>query len=471
MRSESQSFAEFDAEYGFTEKCGFKLSEKQIEDVERFVEWDVSCNFYEVGGGKTVVSSVVSLMQGHSLTIVIVPPILITPWVRWLNKISGRVVAYRGVPKVRNALDYSKARWIIVSHALFRDEFDRLHKEFKSRPSAQLIVDEAHAIKNVESKLYGKVRDMADGNSLQLLTGTPISKPLDAYAYISLKTPKLYRSFKQVENLYVADRDFFGRVLSYQDLPVLAKDFAMQTITRTKKEIHNYDNPPNYPDGAYELSADHYKLYEKLVEEQLLKFEDGTKIDASSATKLYHAVQQIVVNYDYFSNDPKKRSASFDLLDLTIEQTRCQEIGHSKLIIWTNYRMTSAKVQQYLLDKGVNSVAAYGGSNAEKAVEAFIEDPKTRVLVGQYQSCGAGLNPQAVCWESLFLELSTVPIYMRQALGRIDRYGQKHIPTQRLAFAAGTMQESLLAKLLANDESVVEVELTKESLRKILLGL
>jgi len=463
-------FPDFDEDYGFTAKCGFALSPIQVADVEQFSQWRVSCNFYETGSGKTVCSTVISLMAGHSLTIVTVPPILITPWGRWLNKVSERVVLFRGKPKDRAAMDLTKARWIVVSHALFRDEFARLLAEFMSRPSAELIVDEAHAIKNIESKLFKKVEVMAQDKSLQLLTGTPISKPLDAYSYIRLKTPKMYRSFQQFENLYVGERDFFGRVEAYQDLPTMAEHFAMQTITRTKFDIHGYDNPPNYPDGSYELADDHMRLYEQLVDEQMLQFSDGQKIDASSATKLYHALQQLVVNFDYFSNDPKKKSAAYDYLDLTIEQTQCEKLDKSKLIVWTNYKMTSASVLKYLLDKGINAVAAYGDSNAEKAVESFMNNPNTRVLVAQYQSAGMGLNPQEVCWEAFFMELSTVPIYMRQALGRIDRMGQQHLPTQRLAVAQGTIQALLLEKLLRNDDYAVEVEITKESLRKSLLG-
>lgn len=465
-----QKFADFDADYGFTNLCGFNLSPMQIEDAENFAKWKIFGNFYETGGGKTVVGTVVSLMRRHTLTIITVPPILITPWVRWLKKVSSGVVTYRGTPRERAALDLSEARWIVVSHSLFRDDFTRLKSAFDGASNSELIVDEAHAVKNIESKLFRKVQSLTLGKSLQLLTGTPISKPMDAYAYITLKTPTLYRSYGQFESMYVDERDFFKKPLSYRHLDLAAADLSLQTITRTKRQLHGYHNPPNYPDGSYELDKGHYDLYEKLVEEQILKFDNGEKIDASTATRLHHALQQIVANYDHFSNEPKNRAKVYDLLDLTIEQTRCNEQDMSKLIIWTNYRMTSGKVTQYLLDKGYKAVAAYGGSNAEKSVEAFMLDPETRFLVAQYQSAGAGLNPQLVCWESLFFELTTVPIYMRQALGRLDRMGQTRIPTQRIAIAQGTIQEALLAHLLKNDDYASEVEVTKESLRQSLLG-
>jgi SNF2 family DNA or RNA helicase len=465
-----QTFAEFDKDYKFTEKCGFSLSDLQVNDTEQFATWDVSGNFYEVGGGKTVCATAVSLMRQHDLTIVTVPPILITPWVRWLNKVSENVIAYRGTPKERVLLEINTARWIVVSHSLFRSEFAKLMKAFSKRDRAEVIVDESQAIKNIESKLFQTVQAMSLNGSLQMLSGTPISKPLDAYAYIALKTPKLYRSYGQFENLYVAERNFFKVPTAYQDLDVMAKHFALQTITRTKLQLHGYNNPPNFPDCTYELSTEHSKLYEKLVDEQILKFDNGQKIDASTAVKLYHAVQQIIANFEHFSNNPEKRSTTFDLLDLTIEQTNCNDLDASKLIVWTNYKMTSARVLAYLVGKGFKAVAAYGGANSEKSVEAFMHDPSTRILVAQYQSAGAGLNPQEVCWESIFFELTTVPIYMRQALGRIDRLGQKHIPTQRIFIAQGTVQEALIERLLSNDDRAVEVETTKESLRKSLLG-
>lgn len=464
-----------------------------MADVTSFLQWPAIGNFYEVGGGKTVVSTVVSLMGGNDLTLVVAPPILITPWVRWLNKVSERVVDYRGTPAARKKIDISGARWVVTTPGMLRLDYPRLYAEVYSRSSAQLIVDEAHGLKNVASKFFLGVEELVFSSSiyrttrsgsrvkipnfpkefhvtLQKLTGTPISKPLDAYAYIALKTPDIYRGLSQVESLYVADRDYFGAITKYKNLDKLAADFSLHTITRTKEEIHGYNNPPLYPEASYSLSAAHYKLYEKLVEEQLLQFDDGQKIDVSTANKLYHALQQVVVNFDYFSNNPEAKSESLELIDMTIEQTQCLLTEKSKLIIWTNYKMSSARVLRYLVEKGIKAVAAYSGANSEKSVEAFMSDPECRILVAQYQSAGMGLNPQGVCWESLFLELTTVPIYMRQALGRIDRYGQKHLPTQRLAFAVGTVQESIMAKLLVNDANAVEVEVTKTALRAMLFG-
>lgn len=301
--------------------------------------------------------------------------------------------------------------------------------------------------------------------TLQLLTGTPVNKPTDAYAYIKLKTPGIYRSFAHFENLHVEERDFFKKPIKFGNLELLKNNFNLQTITRTREEVHGQHAPDIFPDCEYSLSREHITLYNKLVEEQLLLFDDGTMIDATSMQKLRHALQQVVVNFDHFSNNPKNVSTAYDLLDHTLE-----EIEDNKLIVWINYRRSAASVLNYLKGRGITAMAAYGGSDSQAAVSSFMDPAGCQVLVGHYQSCGAGLNPQEVCFNSLFLELSTVPLYVRQALGRVSRTGQKKIPIQRLAVARGTVQVHLLRSLVNNDDLVATIEPTKKSVRAMLLG-
>lgn len=465
---------------GFEAKAGFALAPIQIQDVEQFLEWEKSLNTYEVGGGKTVVSTVVSLMAESQVTLVIMPPILLAGWEKWLRRVSDNILRYQGPPKVREVMSLRGPRWVLMSHHIFRGDFERIKEETRGL-RLELIVDEAQAIKSCKSKLYKMVGGLTFKRRVQLLTGTPTSKPEDAYSYIKLKSPDMYRSYAHFEHLHVAEKDFFGAIKSYQNLDILAENFNAQRIKRSKQDIHGYDNAPSFPETSYELEPAHIKLYEKLLEEQLLLLDDGSKIDATTATRMYHAMQQIVVNYDVFAGDPTKRSAAYDLIDEVIEETNCLspvsynvdgtvDKVNSKLIIWTYYKMTSAAVTKYLLDKKYKVVAAYGDVDSAKSFERFMDDPETRIGVFQYQSAGSGLNPQLVCWESLHLETPTSPMLVTQSIGRLDRMGQQHKPTIRFAQALGTVQPTLLAKMLANDDLVAQVERTKETLRKALTG-
>lgn len=467
-----ENYKHFDSVYGFSQRCGFQLTDKQIEFVEQSLPWGKLLNKAEVGCGKTTLSTVTSLMSNYDVTVVTVPPILIPPWVAWLRQVSERVVEYAGNPRERAKLRPSmrEARWIVCSHAIYRDDYNYL-LEAVARRKTEVIVDEAHFIKNHQAVLFKRVKDMVAGDAgCQMLTGTPISKPLDGYTYIKIKSPNTYRSYTHFESVHVAERDFFKKPTKYANLDLLRTNLNFKAISATKEEMFGYSIKAQFPDAHYDLDRAHKALYEQLVNEQLLSFDDGTVIDATTVQKLMHALQQVIVNWDHFGNDPTLKSAAYSMLDQTIEETECATPGKSKLIVWTKYKRTSQKVWDYCANLGIKTVAAFSGSNAQAAAKAFMEDDSCRILVAQPQSAGAGLNPQYVCWESLYLEIDTVPIYARQSLGRIDRKGQIHIPRQKIALARGTVQERLLKNLLANDDLVQEIEPSKKSVRDMLLG-
>jgi SNF2 family DNA or RNA helicase len=206
------------------------------------------------------------------------------------------------------------------------------------------------------------------------------------------------------------------------------------------------------------------------VDEQLLVFDDGSIIDASTSQKLRQALQQVVVNWEHFANDLKCISQAYRVIDQTIEEIEVSNKSKSKLIIWIAYKRTARNITSYCNSLGIKTVAAYAEADTEKSVQDFLEDDSTRILVANPQSCGAGLNPQFVCSEDLYLEISTSPIYMRQALGRIDRMGQTKTPRHKFAIANGTVQVGLLQGLLANDDLVATVETDKRSIRAMLMG-
>lgn len=464
-----ESYEAFNEAEGFEARAGFALAPLQVQDVNTVLSWGRALLGYEVGGGKTVVSTAVSMIWNNPVTLVVVLPVLVIPWVNWLSQVSERVIKYGGPG--RKKIDLTGCRWIVCTHEIFRRDFVRLATFLSKQSDYDIIVDEAHALKNVESKLFLKTEMLAGvDHGLQELTGTPTSKPWDAYAYIKLNSPECYRSAAHFDNIHVEGKDFFGRVTEWKNLDLMAENFGKRYISRTKEEIHGYNNTPLTPDTSYELSDEHQQLYQKLVDEQLLLLPNDQKIDASTQAKLYHALQQIIINFDFFSGVPENKSEGYCLLDLVLEQVQPENRDRSKLIVWTKYRRTSRSVIQYLKKAGYAVAGAYSEVDSAANTNAFCNDPGLRVLVAQYQSAGAGLNPQAVCWETLALEFDTVPLYMKQAIGRVDRVGQLHKPTIRIARAVNTIQAYLFDQLLNNSDLVESVERSKASLRDILLG-
>lgn len=426
--------------------------------------------FYEVGSGKTVVSTMAALLWSDSHTVVTCPPILMPQWESWLHSIGQKDVSIYAGPK--RTLQMLAHRWVLMSHAIFRDSAADVLSYYKSR-KMNLIVDEAQICKNPQSVFYRSMGKLIlPDRKVLLLTATPTTKPQDTYAYMKVKTPTLYRSFGHWKNLHVEQEDIFGAITKYKNVELLAENFALQSVTRDKKELFGDNLDPIYQPMVYDLAPKHLKLYNRLAEEQLLLLENGDKIDATSAQRLRHALQQIVLGYPRFSGNPADKAAGLDLLDEVVEEVDPTDSSKSKLCIWTYYKTSSALVTQHLRDKFGDRavVAAYGDTNSAKAVKAIMEDPECRILVAQPSSVGVGLNLQHVCSEMLFLEQATAPSATKQACGRVDRPGQKVRPTIRFAQAKGTIQISMFQDLIRNADLVYKVEGTRQSLRQEIFG-
>ena len=114
-----------------------------------------------------------------------------------------------------------------------------------------------------------------------------------------------------------------------------------------------YDQMPkiSYIPVNYDLDPKHLKLYRKLAKEELLRLPDGGKIDATQATRLVHALGQIVINWGHFAGDPDLESETIDLI-----KEKLDELGNGKLLVFAHYRMTVAHLAEKLAKYGVVTV-------------------------------------------------------------------------------------------------------------------
>ncbi len=434
-----------------------------------------------VGYGKTVISTCISLMLGPELTIILVPPILIVQWVQWLNSVpnAGRALGYTGSPKHRSAYKLENFDYIIMSYQVFNNDFERFERACVGH-EVLTIVDEAQALKG-RGVLWKNVNRFTAGRDLVMMSGTIMSKPGDAYAYIKLLTPEIYPSYAMFENTHVEERNIFKQPTKWCHMDLMQANLSMRRVYRTKEEVHSALPKARYVPIYYDLAPDHMALYKRLMEEMLLVLDDGSKIDATTAVKLYHAAQQIITNYDVYSGDPTKKSAVFDLVDTIMDEIDLGELGNqqqgipraSKLILWTIYKKTSAAMLAHMqgwLTKhqpGRHAVAAYSEVNSKKSIASFLGDENTVGGVFQPGSAGAGLNPQHLCWHCGFIEIPTTTIPFVQSAGRIDRKGQRFNPIIRLFIARGTIQEQLLKNLFSNDNLVQRASGTKQGIKSL----
>jgi len=279
-------------------------------------------------------------------------------------------------------------------------------------------------------------------------------------------------------NIHVAAVDFFDNVTEWRHLDLLQSNLLINSCRILKEDVLKDLKEPIYTPIYYPLAPDHRKLYDRLMTEQLLEFESGKVIDATSATRLYNAAQQIVLNFAHFADDPSKRSSGFDVLDATLEELGLEPNGPRapvgstrKLLIFSLYKMTNRTVVEYLRDYG--AVACYSevspGQQA-KNIDRFMEDPKCKILVAQPLSAGYGLNLQDCCSDVLFLETPTVPAHFHQGVARVYREGQKQTPNVRIAIAEKTIQTLLHKRLLEKDALVNRIQIGFKDLKEAIYG-
>ena len=440
--------------------------------------------FYDVGGGKTLVSTLIAKLFDYP-TVVMMPHILIRQWERHLKRVrvpDSQVYVYYGPKRDKEAM--RNAKWILTSHAIFRKDAEIFRAVFRGR-KVTLLTDEAQAIKDIRTKLF-KAVSMFIGvdNPWIPMSATPTAKPEDTYAYMKLKTPQIYRSMTHWDSLHVAERDFFGGIKAYRNIDLLRDNFALKAAKRDKKDLFNYDDKlkPDLQPIPYELDKKHTALYKRLVDDLLLELPNGEKIDGTTSQRLRHMMQQIVWNPERFTGDDSIKASGFELLEQLCEEVDfmlpdpklevLQKKHRSKFVIWTYYQSTTEAIYRWMTERyGNTGVTAYGGSNSQKAVDAIMFDDNIRWMIANPLSVGAGLELQHVCWEMFFAEMVTTPIPNRQAFGRVDRPGQKFRPTIRFGQAIGTIQKSLFNDLLRNDERAVYIERSRSSIREDLLGL
>jgi SNF2 family DNA or RNA helicase len=451
-------------------KLPFPLYKPQEDVVNKLGDYKAVGVYGRVGTGKTVMGTVLALnnkILRENQTIVTMPPILLEQWRKWLSNFPVSVTVYKGTPAQRQAKSLD-ADFILMSSAIFKKDFERLQEYFYYR-TATLMRDEATDIKNSTSDNWRATLQFTKDHDLILLTGTPLSTPKDAYGYIKLIDPYAYGSYRQFESFHIAEVDPFGRVLKYKDAKLLQANFSKRSAEMFRSELLGYMPKVTYQVQPYDLAPDHVKLYKKLVDANLLEYEDGTKLDATSESRLHHSLQQIVMNWAHFAKDESKESAGVELLLETLD-----ELGQGKLLVFCQYRMTIENLHKVLTEKKINAGVVYGGAT-EKVKDQYVERFKTqadfRVLLIQPQAGGFGLDGlQKVCADALFLELPQTTKDLEQCIGRLDRTGQENPVVVRVAVAHGTLQPKKIQDLIDKDAAVSRVQKSIKSLKAYLLG-
>jgi len=459
--------------YRFPERIGaipFVPEPLQIESINELAEKNEAGIWLDMGTGKTFVSTACALF--HRATtgcrcVVIMPPLLIRQWARWLRLISPAldIVEYRGNPKQRKALSLD-ADFVLVGVQIFKRDYDRFVAYFNGTNYCG-IVDEATFVANINSANHEAVFEFLVGRPKFLLTGTPANNPADTYGLMKFTAPGVYRSKKHFENIHVEEFDFYDKPKEWKLLDVMNTNLMINSKRVLYQDMYSDIENPLYDPIQYDLDDDHTKLYRKLATEEMLKLDDGGKIEATSANKLRHALGQIVCNWGHFAGDPSKTSAAVEMIE-----EKLHALGSAKLVVFAHYKMTVRGLVGKLGKFGAVSVnSEVSEKQKDLNVQRFIDDPTCRVIVIQYVSGGKGLDGlQHACHTVLCIEPCQQPRDFHQAIARVQRRGQRFKVHVMLPVARGTLQVRGFRTLIENDTLINKVVRNAIDLRREIFG-
>lgn len=314
--------------------------------------------------------------------------------------------------------------------------------------------------------------DLIAERRIILMTGTPLTTPGDSYAYCTFTNRDAYLSRSFFEATHVAERDIFNNVTKYKNEDDLNANFMLNSGRVFRRDVDNNLPDVVYIPLRYELEKSHKKAYDELAENALLQLEDNT-ISADTIQKLHIMLQQIIVGYEFMSPEGdlrktlRKKVKAFEL----IEQTMA-ELGNRKLIIYAYYQNSIRALKEFCSQwKAVEIYGAMTAAQRTKNLDTFLNDPSCQILIGQPISMGSGLDSlKTVCSDILFIELPMIAKDFIQAVGRIDRNGQKEVCRVRVASAKGTLQVRRQESLLAKDSEANKIQLTYKDLRDWIFG-
>ncbi len=455
----------------------FRLHPYQVEAVNFLAPLPRSGLYLQPGLGKTAVATSCALHKRtvglSEVTLGIMPPLLVAQWARWLSKVQPktgtalRVTRYEGTPAERRAKSFD-ADFVLMGIQIFKIDIERITEEFQDKVVFTFL-DEAQCIKDVGSQNYQRFKEFVKGRMYQLLTGTPLNSPMDGYAFISLVAPGVYRNLLHYTNTHVLALDQSNNPKSFQNLDLLEENLLINSFLRTKEDVL-----PDLPEAIiteieYELDKKHYALYRTLANDKLLQLPDGEKIDATQATALYHALGQIVCQWHHFGADPSLKSKIYYLIEEVLG-----ELGHRKLIVFSNYQRTNEEVVRRFGCPGIWGQIPHKQKLLNQA--RFLDDDKCRLIAMHPQSGGVGLDGfQQVCQDVLYTEPPITPSHWTQSLSRVHREGQTRSVTVRMAIANGTLQRHLTTRLSEKEALIQPVQgakayLTPADIKRIVFG-
>ena len=372
----------------------------------------------------------------------------------------------------RHCGETHKLKWYMANaEALGNTKGRKYMSQFlKSCWRVLLIVDEVHEFRWATSKRSHGLRAVANQSKVayrRILSANPTdNSPLHAFAEYEILQPGAlgFEKFTDFEAQYAIKEEIYIpggyskagikrpprkhlSVTGYKNQDMLRAQIAKWSSLVLRNEVEEL---PELIHGRaeFELLPIQKRLHNDLVRGALARLDGGEFIPPAEGGVLVIRLQQIASGFVV-----DDEGTVHDLME-DKDNPRLQALlavareVPGKFIVWCRFREDVLRVTRFLNTQAFGAVDYYGGTAKRNRVyheDRFRNDPYCKVLVGQYQAGGQGLDfsvASDIFWYSHTSDL----LRRRQADERATQMGGRKIGVTDIV-ATGSNDDKMLADL------------------------
>ena len=374
----------------------------------------------EMGLGKTIQVMAHLCCLGHDKRHLIIAPTSLI--YNWQNEVR------RFAPQLLSQLT-------LVSYDMLR-----LHLEdYIHQPFDTIIIDEAQAIKNRQTKKYQAVSQLHCLHRI-ILTGTPIENSIDElWSHFMILMPPIKGLYHKLQSLGIPSVSEAYIALSSK----LLKPFILR---REKKQVLT-DLPERTEKVIYiELSENERAIYRQVHTAIVHALATGlsgriSSIALEALLRLRQAcVSPNLIPQTITSHDPivsTKLQTAIELIDTFKSE-------HRQVLVFSQFVSALHEMEKLLESEGIRYVSLYGDTRDRKTpVELFQTDNRITVFLISLKAGGFGLNLTSAD-RVILLDDWWNPAVEDQAMSRAHRIGQKHNVLVLRLVCKDTVEEKIL---------------------------
>ena len=412
---------------------GKKLYQHQ-EDGIKFLLSRKGCILADdMGLGKSIQSIVAALETGAKKILVVCPSSTKINWEREIKVFCEDTTIIDGKK-------WSDAKFTIINFDILKnfhtlpsgkkrkegEPEEVLNRELVNAGYDLCIIDEAHYLKNNES-IRGKIMvELCAKHKIErvwLLTGTPVAnRPMDFFNLLKIIKSPIAENWKHYAVRYCDGRKFFRTLKNGQrkqiwltdgasNLEELANKTKNTIIRRLKTEVLDMPDKVITP-MHHILDKRGLKQYELLWEEYLEK----RKLEGKKTNDLQKDLVELILLRQFIAQEA---------IPYTIEMVEnAVEMGR-KVIVFTSFTDELEIIANHFGKLAVKHNGPMTTIQKQKSVDAFQNNDKVKVFVGNIKSAGVGITLTEAT-VVIFNSFDWVPGNNEQAEDRAFRIGQKN---------------------------------------------